>query len=107
MPWVENETKTKSQMFLMLGPEAGVRMYWPGDKCSPAAKLFHGPFIAFQYEHYKSRIEGEVDDSDHTALLRVGYEMGVMFFRFLQLSARVELCRFFIPNFGFNVAFVY
>jgi len=107
MPRVENETKTKSQMLLILGPEAGVRMYWPGEKRSPAARLFHGPSIAFQYERYESRIEGEVDNSYHTAWLRVGYELGVMLFRHLQLSARVELCRFFFPNFGFSAALVY
>ena len=112
MPWVTNpssqyETETEYHMILMLGPEAGVRMYWPGEKRSPGAMLFHGPFVALQYALYKSRIEDEVDKSYHTALLRVGYEFGVMFFRFLQLSARFELAQFFLPNFGFNAALVY
>ncbi len=109
LPWVESyssEDEAESVLAFMLGPEAGVRMYWPGEKRSPSAMLFHGPFACLQYVYFAQKTNSKKEDY-HTVFLRVGYEFGVMFFRFLQLSARFELVQFFMPNFGFNAALVY
>lgn len=103
-----DDDDSSAKTLLMLGPEAGFRMYWPGEKDSSKVRLLHGPFLGLQYFLYRS-YWGTHDELEkelwHFFNVRAGYELGMVLFSHYQIMIFLGTEKIMHLFFGFNFGY--
>ncbi len=103
-----DDDDSSAKTLLMLGPEVGFRMYWPGEKDSSKVRLLHGPFLGLQYFLYRDywRTHDELEKKLwHFFNVRAGYELGMVLFRRYQIMIFLGTEKIMHLFFGFNFGY--